>query len=159
MLRQLRAADRAPLEQILAATGAFSPEEVEVALELIDHGLSPDTQGYCFAIAERSGEVAGYACWGHTPLTEGVYDLYWIAVDPALHGSGVGRALLQAAETAVQRDGGRMLLIETASKPSYDKTREFYLGTGYTEFARVPDFYRLGDDKVIYGKRFDGASR
>lgn len=159
MLRELRAADRAPLERILTATAAFSLEELEVALELIDHGLSADPQGYCFAIAERAGEVAGYACWGQTPLTDGVFDLYWIAVDPALQGGGVGRALLQAAEAAVTKSGGRMLLIETASKPSYDATRTFYLRTGYTELARVPDFYKLGDDKVIYGKRFDGASR
>ena len=98
------------------------------------------------------GAVAGYACFGATPLTQGTYDLYWIAVDPKLHGAGVGRALMRATEDAVRAEGGRLLLIETASKPSYDKTRAFYLAWGCSEVARVPDFYAIGDDKVIYAR-------
>lgn len=153
MLRPLRAADRAPLTQILRDTGAFTEEEVTVALELIDKGLSENTEGYCFCVADLDGKVAGYACWGDAPLTEGTYDLYWIAVDPKIHGAGIGRALLAEAEKQAQDQGARMLLIETAGKPEYDATRAFYLKTGYREWARVPDYYRRGDDKVIYGKK------
>ena len=73
-------------------------------------------------------------------------------MDPKLHGAGVGRALMLATEDAVRAEGGRLLLIETASKPSYDKTRAFYLAWGCSEVARVPDFYAIGDDKVIYAR-------
>jgi GNAT superfamily N-acetyltransferase len=152
-------ADRAPLEEILRRTEAFTEEEVAVALELIDLGLASDPQGYFFSVAASSERVLGYACWGDTPLAEQVYDLYWIAVDPSLHGGGVGRALIGAAEADVLRRGGRMLLIETGGKPSYDKTRGFYLRMGYAEVARVPDFYRAGDDKVIYQKKLSPQSQ
>lgn len=139
--------------RILRDTGAFTEEELAVALELIDLGLSDDPQGYRFVVAARGDEVLGYACYGQTPLTDGVYDLYWIAVAPSAQGGGVGRALLEAAERQAGELGGRMMLIETASKPSYASTRAFYLETGYREIARIPDFYRLGDDKVIYQRR------
>lgn len=180
-IRPLAAADRRPLEEILRATDAFTEEEVLVALELIDLGLrTPPSTDYFFVVAEessaerdgsaeRSGSreavgratpkeasarVLGYACWGPVPLTDRVHDLYWIAVDPGAQRGGVGRALLEEVETRLRQDGQRMLLIETASKESYASTRRFYERTGYDEVSRLRDFYRDGDDKVVYGKRF-----
>lgn len=153
--RSLRAADRGPLAELLRATDAFTEEEVDVALELIDLGLGdPPSSDYLFLVAASDDDerVLGYVCWGHVALTDGVYDLYWIAVDPRQQGGGVGRRLMAAAEKAVQAAGGRMVLVETAGKPSYAATRAFYERIGYREVARIPDFYRKGDDKVIYGK-------
>jgi ribosomal protein S18 acetylase RimI-like enzyme len=152
-LRPLRRSDRAPLEAILRATEVFHEAEIDIALELID---APESAGYRFIVAEledrgtAGDRTVGYACFGATPLAAGVYDLYWIAVDPSLHGAGVGRKLMDATLAAIRADGGRMVMIETASKPSYDKTRAFYLAYGCREVARVPDFYDVGDDKVIY---------
>ena len=159
-LRPLRRADREPLRELLQATGAFHEEELAVALELIDLGLQPGGGGYRFLVAEeqaadQAGAVLGYACWGETPMARGVFDLYWIAVDPRSQQHGVGRRLLAAAEADVRASGGRMLLIETGGKPSYAPQRAFYLACGYTEIARVPDFYRPGDDKLIYCRRFE----
>ncbi len=151
-LRALRRADRERLEAILRATGVFREAEVAVALELID---SPESAGYRFLVAERpaDGVAVGYSCFGATPMTDGVFDLYWIAVDPALHGAGVGQKLMRATEDAIRADGGRMMMIETASKSSYDKTRAFYEKYGCPEVARIRDFYAVGDDKVIYACR------
>jgi ribosomal protein S18 acetylase RimI-like enzyme len=149
-LRPLALADRAPLASILQASGAFTVGEVAVALELIDLGLQAKDHGYRFVVADAEGRAVGYACYGEAPCTEGTYDLYWIAVEPALRGTGVGRALLRAVEEAVWKAGGRMLLVETASKESYAATRAFYERNGYVVAARVTDFYRPGDDKLIY---------
>ena len=162
-LRDLEPADRAPLERILRATGSFHAHEVDVALELIDDRLARRESGserpddYRFLVAhDGSGNgVAGYVCFGLSPLTDGVFDLYWIAVDPRLQRSGVGRALLGAVEGEVKRLGGRMLLVETGGKPSYAPTRAFYERAGYGEIARIPDFFQVGDDKVVYARRFD----
>ena len=150
--RDLVPADRGPIERILRATGAFDPAEVDVALELVD---SPRDVGYRFVVADLGGEVAGYACFGATPCTVGTWDLYWIAVDPTRQSRGLGRALLGAVEDAVRREGGRLLVIETASKPSYAATRAFYDRCGLELAARVKDFYARGDDKLIYCRRFD----
>lgn len=155
ILRDLRTGDRSALERILLASAAFSAEEVAVALELIDLGEEPVADGYRFVVAERGGAVAGYACYGLVPLSDGCYDLYWIAVDPGLHGRGIGRRLMAAVEERLVRQGARWLLIETAGKPEYEATRAFYAKVCYQEVARIPDFYRLGDDKIVYGKRLD----
>lgn len=133
----------------MRATGVFNEAEIAIALELID---APPEVGYRFIVAEVEGDVAGYACFGSTPLTNGTFDLYWIAVDPARHGRGIGRALMRASEYAIREAGGRLMLIETASKPSYDNTRVFYLRYGCREVARIPEFYAIGDDKVIYAR-------
>jgi ribosomal protein S18 acetylase RimI-like enzyme len=150
-LRPLRASDRAPLERLIRGTGAFLEDEVGIALELIDLGLDAGKDhGYRFLVAEMDGDVVGYCCWGRTPCTQGTYDLYWVAVDARRQGHGVGRDLMRAAEAAAAAEGGRQMLVETASKPSYAATRAFYERIGYAVVARVPDFYAPSDDKLIY---------
>lgn len=148
-LRELGPGDRAPIESILRRTGVFRPEEIVVALEVVDAALE-NPAAYTFSVAEREGLVVGYACWGETPCTRGTFDLYWIATDPDLHGRGVGRRLMGEAEADMRRRGGRLCVIETSSLPQYEATRRFYLARGYREAARLPDFYTPGDDKIIY---------
>lgn len=111
---------------------------------------------YRFVVAADSADgarVLGYACFGTTPLTKGTCDLYWIAVDPTLHGGGIGRALLDEVERVLRADGQHQIVIETSSRADYEPTRAFYLRVGYVEEARVRDFYARGDDKVFYVKR------
>ena len=151
-LRDLAPGDHGPIERLLRATNAFTDAEVLVALELVDE--TPEA-GYRFVVAEVDGHVAGYACFGATPCTVGTYDLYWIAVDPARQNLGLGRALLDAVESAVRAEHGRLLVIETASKPEYAATRAFYERCGLDLTARIPDFYARGDDKLVYCRRYD----
>jgi len=151
-LRDLTSTDRSPIERILRATAAFTDAEVLVALELVDE--RPEV-GYRFVVADVEGTVVGYACFGETPCTVGTYDLFWIAVDPARQNLGLGRKLLDAVEHAVRAENGRLLVIETASKPEYAATRAFYERCGLELTARIPDFYARGDDKLVYCRRYD----
>lgn len=152
-LRDLRDEDRAPIARLLEETGVFRPEEIAVALELVELALgNPDQRDYTFLVADASGAVAGYACWGPTPCTRGTYDLYWMAAAPAFHGQGVARLLLQAAEDDLVRRKARLCVIETSSLPPYEAARRFYLKSGYGEVARIPDFYGPGDARVIFTK-------
>jgi|GEM_PF-143870 len=151
-LRDLTSTDRSHIERILRATAAFTDAEVLVALELVDE--RPEV-GYRFVVADVDGAVAGYACFGETPCTVGTYDLFWIAVDPARQNVGLGRKLLDAVEHAVRAENGRLLVIETASKPEYAATRAFYERCGLELTARIPDFYARGDDKLVYCRRYD----
>jgi len=149
-LRELRASDRAALERIVRGTNAFREDEVEVALELIDAGTRAGS-GYQFTVAaDERDEPQGYACWGLTPLSDGAYDLYWIVVDATLQGQGLGRALLDHVVSDVRARSGRLVIIETSGKPEYASQRAFYERCGCTLLARYPDFYRLGDDKLVY---------
>ncbi len=105
-----------------------------------------------FFSAFEDDKMLGFLCYGETPLTEGVYDLYWVAVDPKIHGKGVGKELLSCLEGLLITKGARVLLVETSSRSIYEKARIFYEHNGFTEEARVHDFYSVGDDKIIYRK-------
>jgi ribosomal protein S18 acetylase RimI-like enzyme len=159
-VRPLRRDDRSSIERILRQTQVFLEMEVQCALELLDVYLNVETQkDYILAAAvNESDQPVGYVCYGPTPLTVGTYDLYWVAVDPAWHGHGVGSLLLEYVERqicdAMSAAGARLLIIETSSLPRYESARRLYQRHHYREIARIPDFYADGDDRVIYAKRF-----
>jgi ribosomal protein S18 acetylase RimI-like enzyme len=159
-IRPLASHDRERVREIVVATGHFNDVEIETAMELVDawlaEGEASDYLTYVLTdsstTAASTGAVRGYVCVGPTPLTEGTYDLYWIAVDPRAQGHGNGRVLLRFAEDEVRRRGGRLLLIETSSQELYGATARFYERNGYALVARIPNFYHVGDDKLVYAK-------
>ncbi len=156
MIRPMERSDRDRALGLARRTGFFTEAEVAVAEELMDVYLDrPGQRDYdVIVVGTAAGAVEGFLIWGPTPLTEGTYDLYWMAVDPASQGRGHGTALVRWLEEKVRSLGGRLIVIETSSQPKYAPTRNFYLGLSYTEKARVPDFYKPGDDRVIYTKAF-----
>lgn len=153
-LRNLTAADRGRIEEISRAVGIFHPDEILVALEVFDGAVagSPD---YLALGAEHDGRLVGWICWGPTPCTLGTFDLYWMAVDPALQGGGVGTALLHAMESHLV-GLARLIVVETAGRADYAATRAFYQARGYRVASRIPDFYAPGDDQVVYVKQVVG---
>jgi ribosomal protein S18 acetylase RimI-like enzyme len=155
-IRALRRDDRPCIERLLHDTQVFTDAEIACALELIDVYLNVSGQrDYLLACAVDDADVAqGYVCYGPTPLTDAVWDLYWIAVAPARQRHGVGKLLLGYVEAQMHEHAGRRLMIETSSLPRYLPTRNFYLRHGYSELARIADFYAIGDDRIIYGKDF-----
>lgn len=150
-LRPVGRAQRARLERLTAATGLFRPDEVAIAVELLDDALAGDDD-YRFLGAYAGDDLAGYACWGPTPGTTGTFDLYWIVVDPKWQGQHVGSELLQAVEQQLMTDDGRLVIVETSSRAEYAPTRAFYERRGYARAALIPGYYAAGDDLVIYLK-------
>lgn len=153
-IRPMSLGDKPTLLGILGNTPEFKTFEVDVAKEVIDsylaHGVS---SGYIIDVAEDVDGVAGYICYGETPCTEGSWSIYWIAVDRSRRRRGLGKALSEAAETAIKQARGRLIFIETSSTPAYENTRQFYLTRGYEIVARIADFYVPGDDKLILQKK------
>ena len=150
-LRPVGRAQRARLEALTRATGLFHEEEVATAVELLDEALAGD-EDYRFLGAYANDALVGFACWGPTPGTTGTFDLYWIVVDPARQGEGVGTQLLEAVESTLRMDQGRLIVVETSSRAAYEPTRRFYERRGYTRAATLPGYYAPGDDLVIYLK-------
>ena len=149
-------ADGSQIQDIAARAGVFSQEEVDCVAALWDDYLTvgPVVGGYNFIVDRDGDRVLGFACYGPRDMTNGVFDLYWIAVDPTARRSGVGRGLLIASEEEVCKAGGRMLIAETSGTPHYEPTRNFYFSMGYKMEATIKDFYIDGDDLAIFVKRF-----
>jgi D-alanine-D-alanine ligase len=146
--------DGQPIQSITANTSVFSREEVDCVAELWEEYRQQGAQvsGYYFVVEREDGSVRGYACYGPRSLTEGTYDLYWIAVDPEYRRAGVGRLLLDWVEKDIRRMGGRLIVVETSGLEKYAPTRRFYQATGYLLEATLKDFYKEGDDLVIFTK-------
>jgi ribosomal protein S18 acetylase RimI-like enzyme len=152
--RPLEPRDRPAIVELVKRVGNFTADEIETALELVDEWLADgEPSDYiCWVIEDEEG-VRGYVCFGPTPLTDGTFDLYWIAVDPSAQGRGYGRTLTKLAEDEARARGGRLLLIETASQETYSATVRFYERAGYELVSRIPDFYKEGDDKLTFARR------
>ncbi len=146
--------DGSAINSITANSSVFNQEEVECVNELWEEYLAHGSErsGYYFLVEKDQDRVLGYACYGPRSLTSGTFDLFWIAVDPTARRRGVGRDLLGACEDAVRKLGGRLLVLETSGRPTYEPTRNFYVSSGYTLEAQIKDFYSIGDDLVIFTK-------
>ena len=153
LIRPLQARDRLPLHQLLTKDGLFTREEVSVALELIDAALAEPGGEYRVLCADLDGRLAGYVCFGPTPMTEGTWDLYWIVTHPDARGQGVARALVARMEEELRALGARLVRVETSRLDGYGAARAFYERMRYPICAVLPDFYRPGDDLIVMLKR------
>lgn len=154
-IRPIIQKDRVTLQSMLVKVEVFTPEEIGVAMELIDIVLKDqDQKDYrIHCMVDGQDQPMGYICYGPTPMTQGTFDLYWIAVAPRVQGHGIGAGLLDFLEETVRDRNGRMILVDTSSIPQYEKTQRFYFRKGFHEVARVPDYYHPGNDRITFCKR------
>ncbi len=149
----VRSTDVETVQRLVVSTGVFAPYEVDIAIELVEeHLLKGEKSGYYFVFADRGSLTVGYTCYGPIACTEHRYDLYWIAVDKALHGQGIGGVLMRGTEERIAAMQGEKVYVETSSRTDYAPTRAFYLKQGYRIAAEIADFYKKGDNKVILVK-------
>ncbi len=154
-IRPLVEKDRTRLHSMLTNAQVFTPEEISVAMELIDIVLKDRSQKdyQIDCMVDDQDQPMGYVCYGPAPMTRGTFDLYWIVVDPSSQGIGIGSKLVDFLEGVVEKARGRMILAETSSIAEYEKTLRFYLYRGFQEVARVPDYYHPGNDRITFCKR------
>ena len=155
MIRRVEKNDREKLVNIINDIKIFNENDKKIAIELIDETIALENinaYDYNIFIYEHDKKILGYHCTGKRYLTEGVFDLYWIVVDNKQHGKGVGKELLKHAEQFVKDNQGYLILAETSSREEYDSTRKFYVKNNYEVIAKIKDFYKVGEDLIIFGK-------
>jgi len=154
-IRPLVGKDRATLLSVLIKTRSFTSAEIDVAMELIDIVLNDPIQKdyHIHCMVDGQDQAIGYICYGPTPMAQGTYDLYWIAVDPYFQEKGMGSKLINFLEEVVKAEGGRLILADTSTIPHYEKTQRFYLKNGFQEVARIPDYYHPGNDRITFCRR------
>ncbi|MBU1099870.1 MAG: GNAT family N-acetyltransferase [Bacteroidetes bacterium] len=153
MIRKFKSSDREKLLDLINRIDIFAVAEKQVAVELLDEVIKdPENDYYNIFVVEFEGEVVGYHCTGKRALTDGVFDMYWIAVDPSIQNKGFGKELLKHAETFVLENHGKLILAETSSNDSYSQTRKFYKRNNYSILAEIKDFYKKEDHLIIFGK-------
>lgn len=152
MIRPITPDDTAALIALADATGLFQPNELEVLGEMLTDYFSGNSGSDRVWITDDDNGPVGVAYYAPEPMAYGTWNLYLIAVRPDRQGQGRGTALLRYIEQTLTARGARLLLVETSGLPSFERTRAFYRKCGYDEEARIRDFYKAGEDKIIYRK-------
>jgi ribosomal protein S18 acetylase RimI-like enzyme len=156
-IRPVTPDDRNALCALVRKVGVFESHEIAIADQLIDEAIAGSAD-YAVAVAESSASIGasivGYVCYGHNPVTDAIFDLYWIAIHPDCQGRGWGRALLEDTERRICARGGRGMTIETSSREPYAPARRLYERCGYRLAASIDDFYKPGDGLSLFVKFF-----
>jgi ribosomal protein S18 acetylase RimI-like enzyme len=101
-------------------------------------------------LSDQSDDSVAYVALER--LTEGTWNLYLIAIHPDSQRQGRGAALIRHIEQVLIDRGERVLLVETSGLDDFEYVRSFYRKSGYHEEARIREFYKAGDDKIIFRK-------
>ncbi len=173
MIRQIKKTDKEQIRAIAVSVGSFYKNEIECCLEMADEAINPAAaeeeteeeadraeaqssyRSTTFACYEEGGKVVGFISYGPDEMTKGTWEVYWLAVHKRQQGKGIGRELMQHAEKEALKAKARQLVLETSSLQNYDHVRRFYEKLGYVTVATVPDYFAIGDHKVVYVKRLD----
>ena len=86
-------------------------------------------------------------------MTDRTFNLYAIGVQKDLQRKGIGQQMMHFIEDDLRSNGNRVLIVETSSLPEFDSTRAFYLKLSYTKEATIRDFWKEGDDKIVFWKK------
>ena len=141
-VRVARPEDLPAARALIAAELANNPYAAR-AFELVG---AVDAEGeYHGLVAEVAGRVVGVVVFGLVAGSQGAGSIYAAAVDPRARRRGVGRALVDAASTALAGLGARFAIVEVPDDPAATAPFvELLAVSGFGEAARVPDLYRDG---------------
>jgi len=146
--------DRPQLREILVNSGVFHPSDADCVDEMFGQALAkPTPDNYRFLSGWLDGRMCGFACYGWESLTQGTWDLFWVCTLPAARGRGLGGALLGEAVRVATAEGGRLMVIYTSSTEAYAPARKLYESQRFARTATIPEYYRPGDDLLIYSRR------
>lgn len=152
MIRATTPDDVTAIAAIAEAVG-FQPGELEELNTMLAAYLSGNHNNDEFWLTDDDdGEPVGVAYCAPERMTDGTWNLLFIAIRPDRQGQGRGSALIHHVEQTLMDQGARLLLVETLA--SFKDTRAFYRKRGYEEEACIRDFYAAGADKVVYRKLF-----
>lgn len=138
------------LKEVLNKVELFPAEMLDEMIS--DYFNNPETEEVWFTSIQDNKPISiGYCA--PEQLTDRTFNLYAIGVQENLQGQGIGKEMMNFIEEYLRSRGNRVLIVETSSMPEFDLTRAFYHKIGYTEEAIIRDFWKEGDDKVIFWKK------
>lgn len=148
-IRPTKQDDIAALQEVLNGTELFPSE---VLPEMVSSFLSDDDNSDIWLTCEVDGNAMGFCYAVPEELAEGAWNMLAIAVLPTEQGGGCGGAITKHLEAELKERGQRILIANTSGVGDFADTREFYRKNGYSEEARIRDFWAEGDDKIVFWK-------
>jgi ribosomal protein S18 acetylase RimI-like enzyme len=152
MIRLTTPNDKTDLITLAEASGLFESSQTEELAEMLDQHFSGESDSQDLWFTDDDNGIVGVAYVAPERMTEGTWNLYLIAIHPDCQRQGRGTALLSHVEQMLAKRGERMLLVETSGLEDFEYVHAFYRKSGYEEEARIREFYKAGDDKIIFRK-------
>lgn len=153
----------------LITSGTRDPDAVERLLRLLPTWFGIESANAAYVTAAR--DLPTYLAWpasGTSTAAQPVgvllatrhfsqsAEIHLLAVDPALHRKGIGRALVRALEADLAADGVEFLQVKTLgpSHPDagYKLTRRFYLAMGFRPLEELHGLWDPGNPCLIMVK-------
>ena len=150
---------RAAREDDLAAALALLDFEREKnswigrSAELLWEAAKKAGSEYRACVAERDGEIVGFASYGLVAGTLGTGILHSALVAPRSRRAGIGHRLIAYVAADLIEAGGRVVFAEVPGDPYLVRYRALLISYGFTEEARIEDYYRDGIPQII--SRYD----
>ena len=152
MIRSANSDDKTDLMALAEAIGLFEANELDEMSGMLSEYFDGNLGSDHFWIADDDSGIQGAAYYAPEVLAGGTWNLYFIGVQPNCQGKGRGTLLLRYVEQHLKERGERLLLVETSGLDSFEQTRTFYRKNGYEQEARIRDYYKAGEDKIIFRK-------
>jgi ribosomal protein S18 acetylase RimI-like enzyme len=154
MIRPTTPDDTPAILELAVSSGLFPADATDEVAGVLAGALQGELGPDHVWLTDDDGGPVGVAYYAPERMTEGTWNLYMLAVRPDRQRQKRGAALVRFVEQALSARGARILLIETSGLGSFERTRAFYRALGYREEARIREFYKAGDDKVVFRKAF-----
>lgn len=150
MIREITSDDVDALIE-LAKTLQFDADELAVVRGTLTDYLEGNSQALWFTAVDS--QPVGVIYCEPELMTQGTWNVLMLSIAPDCRRKGYGSALMQQVETALVTQGAHLVIVETSSRDEFKPARDFYAKCGYSEEARIRNFYALGDDKVVFAKQ------
>ncbi len=140
------------LKDVLNSIELFPSEMLDDMIS--DYLNNPESDEIWFLALENDLPISIGFC-APEKLTEGTYNLYAIGVREDIQGKGIGSKMMTYLENRLIEKEARILIVETSGTDDFELTRRFYENLNYSREAVIRDFWKDGDDKVIYWKKLN----
>jgi len=149
-IRKVEKEDLEHLKSVLDSIELFPSEMLDDMIS--DYFDNPDSQDIWFTAIENNEPVSiGYCA--PEKLTEGTFNLYAIGVRSDIQGKGIGSKMMRYLEHKLKEEGHRILIVDTSGTDEFQLTRKFYENLNYNKEATIRDFWKEGDDKIVFWKK------
>ena len=138
------------LKKVVDSSELFPSDYLDEMIS--DYFNNPETQDIWFAYIDNDKQVAiGYCV--PEKLTDGTYNLLAIGVSQDSQRTGIASQMMIYIEQLLKQKDGRILIVETSSDDAQIGARNFYKKIGYTRAAVIKDFWKDGEDKIVFWKK------
>lgn len=153
MNRKIRAVIQADIDKIKEVVDSSELFPSEYLDEMIDdYFKNADTQDIWFTFIDDDKPVAiGYCV--PEKFADGTYNLLAIGVNQDSQRKGIASEMMKYIEQLLKNKDGRILIVETSSDDAQIGARKLYKHIGYNQEAIIRDFWKDGEDKIVFWKK------